>query len=461
MDELDASLIEFLRATNEPNSDGSLFGSTLRRSGRRSARWREARDSSDLDPAARERHPSTEQSLSRTNSLRKRSRPVRTESFGSTHSNPSSNATNSSGIDEPNDVDASSAEKELISNSIFTRSLSGRRPLTANITLSNYRPLPNANTEQNQSDLSSAPKNNIEHSSSETCPKDNPLRTDALRGVDLDKNTAVVAPRAKEEPVRDDNNNNITTIDINSSHKRAVVAPLQLLESGIRKSDLKPKDLKSPIEELIAITTSINKSLAMSSSKAKKLPNDSSRSRLPIRTNSLTNPPSHRQMCSSVNYPIIPTISTTRAISSTVRSVQTPSLNVSSTNGKSHLSGNLNNNVSRNRSELSPGYSTLRYQTPLPKMSLVMKANPKNAMNPQATFRRASLTTSKKSQMVNNYNNFHVLANSMNTSLLSGSNGSSSRSTRRSQSIGRSQTIGPSFMKQTSSSAAKLRRHYE
>lgn len=388
-DELDSGLMEFLRTANEANVDGSLFGSSLRRSGRRSRSYRDSRDSSDFD--SRERHPSAEHkdtSLSRTGSLRRRSLnrdTIRAIEVDDIMSNCGDTM-----------VDTFSRAHPARRTYNCHRNLSApARAVAANAVDSEYR-------QATSSASSSESSQDIKQYAIRSEPK-------------KDSNLAIVMPQGKFEQT-DDNNNCETTVNENVAFRRkflsnpsAVVAPLNFAQ----RLDFTAKQIKSPIQELIAITSSINKSLAKQKPTVTRNSDVVARSRLPVRVHQLTSVPQKRAPGRSVS-PL-----------QSLPVIVTPAASMPS------------------RAKSASQSSALRYQTPLPKTSLVMKTSSRNAYSPQANFRRASITASKKAPPP-----MPLFSSSPNGSL----NSSGSRSSKRSNTSYRS---GPSFMKQTSASAAK------
>lgn len=208
------------------------------------------------------------------------------------------------------------------------------------------------------------------------------------------------------------------------------------------------------------------------------------RSRLPVRTNDLTSLPLTRlsQRASSapatVRRPVTNAVqrrgvrektgSGSRSEQPLSRGPIRSSLLTQTTRSSLMTRNEQTVSRSKSRSTAEPVINTnLRYQTPLPKTSLVMRTTVRNAFSPVANFRRSSLVSSNSRQRttirLGNYMEPVVVpskAASHSPHPLSGN-----QSYARSSSLSRkgSLPVGGefrSFMKQTSSSAAKALRNH-
>lgn len=210
------------------------------------------------------------------------------------------------------------------------------------------------------------------------------------------------------------------------------------------------------------------------------------RSRLPVRTNELTSLPLTRLAQRASSAPAAPSLvscppTEKRFPRHANRLTADPALNsvpnrssfrvkASPSVAPSTSSSSSYNFRSRPAASGNPVINaSLRYQTPLPKTSLVMRTTARNAFSPVANFRRSSLVSGNKSSSVGLRSNGRTM-NKMEQPVVVPSKTAShlnslsnSHSPARSSSLSRKPSFTcefRSFMKQTSSSAAKALRNY-
>lgn len=452
--DLDASLFEFLRASNE-GSD--VFGCTLRRSGRRSSRWkpesREAANTSatDLDSRDRERNGCTVEAA--TASLNRRR-----------GKNLSTGIRMDDSIEGPVLTSASSAASVIHQSQAFNnetpafcrssphrRSFHSRRRISAPL---HQTPLLDSHLSQGKE----------EEMKSWSC-----LSAEPRASMEI---ATVTGSQEEDEEVR-------TGVSPSPQSSASSSGFSSTSSSSVTpdRQPLKEEDILTPRE----ITASDQKSGGERELCDSSFNRDSSirRSRLPVRTNDLTSLPLTRMSQRASSAPAtgrkpvrnpVPSSDRRNICDSTcdqplsrgyARSLVRAEAAPTSSSPKNAECG------SNSRSKLrSSGESTkqgLRYQTPLPKTSLVMRTTAKNAFSPVANFRRSSLVSSNRRQRTNirsgNYMEAVVVpskAPSHSSHPLSGSQSYARSSPRKTSLVGEFR----SFMKQTSSSAAKALRNH-
>ena len=456
MDESAIMLFEFLRSSSSegPGNEGNLFGASLRRSGRKSRGWRDSRDSCIEWIEGRERHPSQEtvisvqphtsfssfedrsetnrereSSLSRNGSMRRSRRRNRSIFLDGD----SSSLLSSPGVEV---VQQNSASPSV---GVTASTVSGNRPsyVTARepLEISSSSTPDTLKTNDNEKEVVSHEQ--VTSTETSSFCRSSPLRRTFHSRPRIMRVGRVLPSIITTSDEATDSPSSSLPRESQAGEKRP---ENQQQEAERFQVEIQVEDPQSSLLQSSSLTSSCSESTDSSSSSSGFCSNSHSRSsRLPVRTNDLTSLPRWRP---------------TSLPDGNVRRTR-----LTTKGNQDTFSSSLRLPYSSHRS-----LSHLRYQTPLPKTSLVMRTTAQNAFSPVANFRRASVTSLRKYSPSSSSGHQRILVHPppSSSAFAFGSRYPSpgrypsfvTKSSYRRPSATSSSDL-KSFMKQTSSSAAK------